>query len=40
MFDDDPLVTAADRPTACRVRHEGGVQHVDYVFRLQEKNKF
>jgi protocatechuate 3,4-dioxygenase beta subunit len=40
MFDDDPLVTAADRAMACHVRHEGGVQHVDYVFRLQEKNRF
>ena len=40
MFDDDPLVTAADRPTALRVRREGGAQHVDYLFRLQAKNKF
>jgi len=40
VFDDDPLVTAADRPAACHVRHEGGVQHVDYVLRLKDKNKF
>jgi protocatechuate 3,4-dioxygenase beta subunit len=38
VFEDDPLVPAGDRATACRVRHENGVQHVDFVFRLREKN--
>jgi hypothetical protein len=35
----DPLVVQG-RPTALRVRREGSVQHVDYVFRIQAKNKF
>jgi protocatechuate 3,4-dioxygenase beta subunit len=40
VFDDDPLVPAADLATACHVRHEGGVQHVDFRLQLREKNKF
>jgi protocatechuate 3,4-dioxygenase beta subunit len=40
VFDDDPLLAPADRDAACRVRHAGGVQHVDVVFRLRAKNRF
>ena len=40
VFEDDPLVPSADRATACHVRHDEGVQHVDFVFRLLEKNRF
>jgi len=40
VFDDDPLVPVGDRATASHVRHEGGVQYVDFIFRLREKNRF
>lgn len=40
VFDDDPLLPAADRATAGHVRREGGVQHMDFTFRLNPKNRF
>lgn len=40
IFDDDPLLPAADRPTASHVRRERGVQHLDFDFRLIRKNRF
>jgi len=40
QFADDPLLPAHDRSTACKVRSEGGVQHVDFTFRLNPRNKF
>ena len=30
-FADDPLVPPGERAAACRIRHEGVVQHVDFV---------
>ncbi len=38
-FADDPLVPAGERAAACRVRHEGRVQNVDFIFRLNPRNK-
>lgn len=40
VFDDDPRLSAADRPTASHVRRESGLQHVDFDFRLIQKNRF
>jgi protocatechuate 3,4-dioxygenase beta subunit len=40
QFADDPLLPAHDRSTACKVRSERGVQHVDFTFRLNPRNKF
>jgi len=40
VFDDDPLLPAADRGTAAHVRRESGVQHIDFSFRLNPKNRF
>lgn len=40
QFADDPLLPAADRGEACRVRRDGGVQHVDFTFRLNPRNRF
>jgi protocatechuate 3,4-dioxygenase beta subunit len=39
-FADDPLVPPSERAAACRIRHEGGVQHVDFAFRLNPRSKF
>jgi protocatechuate 3,4-dioxygenase beta subunit len=39
-FADDPLVPAAERDLTCRVRREGGVQHVDYTVRINPANRF
>lgn len=39
-FSDDPLVPAAERERASAVRREGGVQHVDFTFRLDPRNRF
>jgi protocatechuate 3,4-dioxygenase beta subunit len=38
-FADDPLVPAGERVAACRVRHEGKVQNVDFILRLNPRNK-
>jgi protocatechuate 3,4-dioxygenase beta subunit len=40
QFADDPLVPAGERAAACRIRHEGGVQHADFIFRLRPRNGF
>jgi protocatechuate 3,4-dioxygenase beta subunit len=40
QFADDPLLPAGDRGTASKVRKEGAVQHVDFTFRLNPRNKF
>jgi protocatechuate 3,4-dioxygenase beta subunit len=39
-FADDPLLPAAEREEACRIRKDGAVQHVDFTFRLNPRNKF
>jgi protocatechuate 3,4-dioxygenase beta subunit len=39
-FADDPLLPAHERSEACKVRSEGGVQHVDFTFQLRPQNKF
>jgi protocatechuate 3,4-dioxygenase, beta subunit len=39
-FADDPLLPAAEREEACKVRTDSGVQHVDFTFRLNPRNKF
>lgn len=39
-FADDPRLPADERGGACQVRREGGVQHVDFTFRLNPRNKF
>ena len=39
-FADDPLLPAHERGDACKVRAEGGIQHVDFTFRLKAGNKF
>jgi protocatechuate 3,4-dioxygenase beta subunit len=39
-FADDPLVPPGERAAACRIRHEGGVQHVDFAFRLSSRSRF
>lgn len=49
VFDDDPRVTQEMKEESARkgafgtvqhVRHEGGTQVVDYIFRLNPKNRF
>lgn len=40
QFADDPLLPANERGGACKVRRESGVQHVDFTFRLNPRNKF
>jgi protocatechuate 3,4-dioxygenase beta subunit len=39
-FADDPLLPAHERGDACKVRSDGGMQHVDFTFRLDSRNKF
>jgi protocatechuate 3,4-dioxygenase beta subunit len=39
-FADDPLLPAAEREEACKVRTDRGVQHVDFTFRLNPRNRF
>jgi protocatechuate 3,4-dioxygenase beta subunit len=39
-FADDPRVAAGERGAASRIRHEGGVQHVDFVLRLNPRSEF
>jgi protocatechuate 3,4-dioxygenase beta subunit len=38
-FADDPLLPAAEREEACKVRTDRGVQHVDFTFRLNPRNR-
>jgi protocatechuate 3,4-dioxygenase beta subunit len=38
-FADDPLVPPGERAAACRIKHEGAVQHVDFAIRLNPQNK-
>jgi protocatechuate 3,4-dioxygenase beta subunit len=40
VFDDDPLLPAAERAKAGHVRREGGTQHVDFTFRVIPANRF
>jgi protocatechuate 3,4-dioxygenase beta subunit len=40
VFDDDPLLPLRDRATAGHVRREGAVQHIDFTFRLNPKNRW
>ena len=40
QFADDPRLPAAERGAACRVRTDGAVQHVDFTFTLNPRNKF
>jgi hypothetical protein len=49
VFDDDPLVSAAEREESrrsgefgrvCAVRHEGEVEHVDVRIRLDPRQRF
>jgi protocatechuate 3,4-dioxygenase beta subunit len=40
QFADDPRLPATERGAAAKVRTDGGVQHVDFTFRLNPRNKF
>ena len=39
-FADDPRLPPGERDGAVKVRREAGMQHVDYVLRLNPRNKF
>jgi protocatechuate 3,4-dioxygenase beta subunit len=40
VFADDPLLPSRDRATASRVRREASTEHVDFLFRVNPKNRF